>query len=74
MGATGLEPPPETPGKVGGEQQSGAECGAVPPDSVDSTRQSDPDLARLIAAWASLPPAIRAGIMAMVIASEGGAA
>jgi hypothetical protein len=30
---------------------------------------TDPDLARLVAAWADLPPAIRAGIVAMVKAA-----
>jgi hypothetical protein len=30
---------------------------------------TDPDLARLVAAWADLPPAIRAGIVAMVKAT-----
>lgn len=32
----------------------------------------DPELARVVDAWASLPPAIRAGILAMVKASEKG--
>jgi hypothetical protein len=31
--------------------------------------QADPELARLVAAWPSLPPAVRAGITAMVDAA-----
>jgi hypothetical protein len=34
-------------------------------------RQSDPDLAAIVAAWSELPEAIRAGIMAMVRAASG---
>lgn len=73
MGDTGLEPSPETSGKDGAKRQRGAECGALSPDSADASGTADPDLARLAAAWADLPPAIRAGIMAMVDASKGGA-
>lgn len=35
--------------------------------------KSDPDLARLVAAWPDLPPAVRAGILAMVASTKGGA-
>jgi hypothetical protein len=31
---------------------------------------ADQDLARVVAAWAKLPPAIRAAVMAMVKVSE----
>jgi hypothetical protein len=35
------------------------------------TCQTDPDLARIVAAWPSLPDAVRAGIVAMVKAASG---
>ena len=42
------------------------------PDLIHNTCQTDPDLATVIDAWARLPEAVRAGIVAMVKAAEGG--
>ncbi len=42
----------------------------LPPD----TRQIDPDLAAIVAAWPTLPEPIKAGIVAMVKASGDGSA
>jgi hypothetical protein len=36
------------------------------------TCQADPDLARIAEAWPGLPDAIKAGILALVKAAEGG--
>ena len=44
--------------------------GQVDP-AVDPTAQADPELTEVAAAWSSLPRAIRAGILAMVRASNG---
>jgi len=38
---------------------------------IDPVDQADPELAELAAVWSSLPPAIRAGILAMVRAAHG---
>jgi hypothetical protein len=46
---------------------------STPPDShpiPTDTCQNDPDLAAVVEAWARLPEAIRAGIMAMVKAAS----
>lgn len=58
MGGTGLELPQELPGKPIISQSRGAESGAV--------GARDPDLARLIAAWPTLPEPIRRAILALV--------
>ena len=50
------------------EDSGGAECGA---DFSDSP-PSDPDLAVVIDAWAKLPEAVRAGILAMIRAVKWG--
>ena len=62
MGLEGPELPLETRGKTAISEQGGAESGALPPH--------DPRLARLVEAWPDLPEAIRAGIAAMVGASD----
>jgi len=52
--------------------ESGVKCGALFRDSVStqptatSLTPTDPELAMILAAWSTLPPAIRAGIAAMV--------
>jgi len=43
----------------------------VSSDSLESA-PADPDLARIVAAWPTLPEVIRAGILAMVKAADGG--
>ncbi len=65
-------------------ESSGAESGAPIADSApidpptSTTRHSpeprtDPDLAAVVSAWASLPAPIRAAVMAMVRSVGGGA-
>ena len=39
------------------------------PDLLHDTCQTDPDLARIVDAWPTLPEAVRAGIVAMVKAA-----
>ena len=66
MGVTGLELDRgnrfETSGFGDTAGCSAAESGAVVADSPTS----DPDLARVVEAWADLPESLRAGIVAMV--------
>lgn len=82
MGATGLEPPanpsgnshvPDPRGSKSGNIQVGS---AAPSDAptlpaTPPTMPADPDLAAVARAWPGLPPAVRAGIVAMVKASAG---
>ena len=47
----------------------------APADRIDPAAAAEPlpaDLARVVAAWADLPPAVKAGVLAMVDASAGG--
>jgi hypothetical protein len=46
--------------------QSGAECGALGAQNA----HLDPDLAAVVEAWPNLPEAIKAGILAMVMATR----
>lgn len=74
MGSPGLEQPPETTGNTGVSLPSGAKCGALSSDSVPNptlTKPTDPELAAVVAAWPDLPPAIRAGVLALVRAAGG---
>ncbi len=68
----GVEPP-----TVGSEVRCHADVNAettndcesqdsVLPDSLPDSLQNDPDLASVVDAWATLPKAVRAGIVAMV--------
>ena len=67
MGAAGSEHPAQNPKKKPFSNGGGAESGAVPA----SPALSDPELARLIAAWSSLSPVVKRGILAMVEAAKG---
>ena len=50
---------------------TGGATGAPNPSHLsDSIATVDPDLATVIAAWATLPSAIRAGVVALVAASK----
>lgn len=71
MGWLGPEQPQSPPGNMGVASEGGAQCGALAPNSAPSLTpvSADPDLAAVIAAWSDLPPAIRAGIVAMVRAT-----
>ncbi len=42
-----------------------------PASNPDSLTENDPDLAAVVAAWADLPNAVRAGILAMVRVAGG---
>jgi hypothetical protein len=63
----GLEHPPENTKKKPISQTSGAKSGALSAKSAPI----DTELQNLIDAWATLPEAIRAGILAMVRATCG---
>lgn len=70
MGVAGLERTSKSSGKTGGADQSGAESGALGAQNTPS----DPNLTRLVSLWPTLPQAIKAGILAMVQATQGGTA
>jgi len=61
-----LEPSSNSPGKTPVSETGGAESGAVGAENT----AIDPDLAQVIEAWDSLPPAIREAILAMLRAAE----
>lgn len=44
----------------------------VAPPVAGNGAPTDPELARLVDVWPELPPAIKAGILAMVAAARGG--
>ncbi len=68
MGVTGLEPLQIPSGNPGFPESRGTESGTLgAPEAV-----TDHDLAELVAAWPTLPPLIRAGVLALVRAAEGG--
>ncbi len=72
MGSPGLELPRFPSGKSGVEWSGGNKSGntdAPRGDFGGVAVPTDPELAALIAAWPDLPPAIRAGIVAMVAAT-----
>ncbi len=71
MEAAGLEDPPKRSEKSRVLHQRAAECAARDRRDVDAA-PIDSDLACVIAAWPTLPPAIQAGILAMVRAAESG--
>ncbi len=63
----GTEHPHDSPKKTPVSEAGGAQSGAP---AAQSTVQ-DPDLQQLIDAWPTLPPVVRAGIVAMVKAAKG---
>ncbi len=54
----GIEPALDSLDKSTNPAQGGAKSGALTP--------RDPDLAALVAAWPTLPPALKAGIVALI--------
>ncbi len=83
MGRPGLEHPPEPTRNTGGTENTGAKSGAFQPDSTPTPPPAthpatppaaplDPDLREVVDAWPTIPPAIRAGILAMIGASRPG--
>jgi hypothetical protein len=74
VGVEGFEPFKNSREKVGqsgsggsNSGNNGAETGAASPPATPA----DPELTALIAAWPHLPPALKAGIAAMVTAASG---
>jgi hypothetical protein len=55
-------------GSDSGGSKSGNKGGGFGPPSPPAT-PTDPELAAVVAAWSDLPPAVRAGIVAMVKAA-----
>ena len=64
----GVEHPAQTPKKTADSGWDGAESGALGAQRAEI----DPDLAAVIDAWPDLPPAVKAGIAAMVKVAKGG--
>jgi hypothetical protein len=67
----GFEPSPKPSGNAGvfdsGGSKSGNNGGGfVPLTPPKPTPPTDPDLSAVVAAWADLPPVIRAGVLALV--------
>ncbi|MBL9032754.1 MAG: hypothetical protein JNM80_13755 [Phycisphaerae bacterium] len=82
MGDTGLElpanPAGNTPVSESGGSKSGNKGGGfgspTPPASATAptpATPTDPELAAVVAVWSDLPPAIRAGVLALVKAAKG---
>lgn len=75
MGAVGIEPVADSPGNTHVAGESGTPSGTVvarngASDGVGDA-PADVDLHQLVTAWPSLPPAVKAGIVAMVKAATG---
>jgi len=75
MGATGFEPTPDSPRKTQKPESGGSKSGnkgagfGAPTPPATPTRPTDPELVAVVAAWPDLPPAIRAGVLALVKAA-----
>lgn len=73
MGWVGFEHPQPPSGNPDGAPACGAKCGAVSSDSAGrrtSAAIADADLAVVVEAWSTLPAPLKAGILAIVRASE----
>jgi hypothetical protein len=76
IGGHGTRTSAQRSGNTRRGRTSGADSGAVaknpgkPRRFTEST--ADPDLDAVIAAWPNLPPAIRAGVLALIRATGGG--
>ncbi|HLP85469.1 MAG TPA: hypothetical protein VK157_14065 [Phycisphaerales bacterium] len=55
--------------KQGVSEQSATRPPVMPPNGQDSAASTDPDLATIIAAWPTLPAAMKAGVVALVKAA-----
>jgi hypothetical protein len=75
MGAEGFEPPAFSSGNTAVADSGGSKSGNILAGSDAATPTAkptpppDPDLAAIVAAWPELPPAIRAGVLALVKAA-----
>ncbi len=68
-----IRTPPVSCGKSGRTGENSADSGAQSPNSGTPTPPAtppDPHLAAVVAAWPDLPPAIRAGVLALVKAAS----
>ena len=78
MPPEGLEQSRFPTGNAGVSESGGSKSGnnweglGLPTPPATPPKPTDPELAAVVAAWPDLPPAIRAGIVAMVGASGGG--
>jgi hypothetical protein len=70
LGVTGLEHPPESPGKTAFSESRDAESDAprAPEPVADDlpATTGDPDLRRVVEAWPTLSEAIRRAVMALI--------
>ena len=74
MGRGGLELPPETPTDSHHLRTGGAESGATRRDAASESApavSADPDLARVVEAWPSLPEPIRRAVISLVNSTSG---
>ena len=71
QGQSGLTASPATPDSAPGSAQPPKPAIISPQASAAIQAQADPDLALLLDAWADLPEALKAGIVAMVKAAGG---
>ena len=62
--------PQGKPGVVLPAGNKSGNTGAQPPESATPATPADPDLSTVLAAWPNLPPAIRAGILALIQATK----
>lgn len=71
MGSPGLERTPKTAGNTPVSDTGGSKSGNIGagPGMDTPPTPTDPALASVVAAWPHLPPALRAGIVAMVQAA-----
>jgi hypothetical protein len=67
---TGSEHPSSFTGKTAPPRARGAKSGAPAGDSASDSATTDASLREVVTAWASLPQAVRAGILAMVRATQ----
>ena len=73
MGEEGLEPSPFPSGKSGVSESGGSKSGnkdAPFGDSAGVVKPTDPELAAVVAAWPTLPLAIRTAILALLDSTQ----
>jgi len=75
VGRAGLEHPANPAGNTPVSESDGSKSGNIGAGFGPATppvKPTDPELAAMVAAWPDLPPAIRAGVLALVKAAGGG--
>jgi len=73
MGRGGLEHTADSPSNLHISHAGGIKSGntqSTHPSATQTKAPTDPGLDAVVAAWPSLPPAIRAGVLALVKASH----